>query len=222
MDTPRPTASRPVPSWKEQARELLHEAILGAARTTFAEKGYEGATVDEIAERAGVGKGTVYNHIDGGKAGLFAAVLGEHFDDLDRIAAEALADEAAPLRDRFARYAEGVASYFAEHLDHLVLHLRDVPRLVFSAEGVEQAVLLKERRRRLVAALVPPIEAAAARGEIRAVPAEMAAQFCFSALLSYLFQTCHVDDRPGPEVKGVSQLVALVFDGLGAEGPAST
>ncbi len=221
MDTPRVIACGSVRSWKEQARELLHEAILDAARTTFAEKGYEGATVDEIADRAEVGKGTVYNYIEGGKAGLFAAVLAAHFDDLDRITAEALADDAASFRERFARYAEGLAAYFEQHLDHFVLHLRDVPRLVFSAEGAEQAVRLRARRQRLALALVPSIQAAIERGELRRVPSEMAAQFCFTALLGYLFQACDIAgpapaDAVHPTSEGLGQLVTLVLDGLGA------
>ncbi len=38
------------------------EAILNAALEVFSEKGYHPATIDEIAERAGVGKGTVYSY----------------------------------------------------------------------------------------------------------------------------------------------------------------
>ena len=38
------------------------EAILSAALQVFSEKGFHSATIDEIAERAGVGKGTVYSY----------------------------------------------------------------------------------------------------------------------------------------------------------------
>lgn len=38
------------------------EAILNAALHVFSEKGFHPATIDEIAERAGVGKGTVYSY----------------------------------------------------------------------------------------------------------------------------------------------------------------
>ena len=219
METPRP-----MPSWKEQARELLHEAILSAARATFAENGYEGATIDEIAARAEVGKGTVYNYVEGGKAGLFAAVFDEHFDDLEALTAEALADDEAPFRERFARFSEAVTTYFAEHLDHLVLHLRDVPRLLLSAEGVEQAARLRRRRDRFVMQLGPPIETAIARGEIRRVPTETVAHFCFAGLLSYLFQTCAVSGATPLEVSPsrCEGVVSLVFDGLAVPSAPAT
>src|SRR5689334_22355279 len=47
-------------------------ALLDAARVEFAERGYEGATVRRIAERAGVDAAMV-NHWFGGKEALFAA-----------------------------------------------------------------------------------------------------------------------------------------------------
>ena len=50
------------------------EKILTAARKVFAEKGYSGAHVDEIAERAGVNKATLYYQI-GDKDTLYANVI---------------------------------------------------------------------------------------------------------------------------------------------------
>lgn len=38
------------------------EAVLGAALELFVERGFHGTTVPEIAERAGVGAGTIYRH----------------------------------------------------------------------------------------------------------------------------------------------------------------
>ncbi|KQC08682.1 MAG: hypothetical protein APR62_04170 [Smithella sp. SDB] len=50
------------------------EKILAAARMVFAEKGYSGAHVDEIAVRAGVNKATLYYQI-GDKDTLYANVI---------------------------------------------------------------------------------------------------------------------------------------------------
>ena len=50
------------------------EKILKAARAVFAEKGYSGAHVDEIAVRAGVNKATIYYQI-GDKDTLYANVI---------------------------------------------------------------------------------------------------------------------------------------------------
>lgn len=50
------------------------EQLLAAARAAFAERGYDGATVRNIAERAGVDAAMV-NHWFGGKEALFTASL---------------------------------------------------------------------------------------------------------------------------------------------------
>lgn len=49
------------------------DRILEAAAEVFAEKGFEGATIDDIAARAGVGKGTIYRRV--GKKEDFPALL---------------------------------------------------------------------------------------------------------------------------------------------------
>ena len=50
------------------------EAILEAAGAVFARDGYERSRVDEIARRARVGKGTIYEHF-GSKENLFCSYL---------------------------------------------------------------------------------------------------------------------------------------------------
>lgn len=51
--------------------------ILSGAREVFAELGFERASVDQIASRAGVSKATVYNHFADKKALFVAAVVEE-------------------------------------------------------------------------------------------------------------------------------------------------
>ncbi len=47
---------------REQKREATREQVLAAAEALFTERGFEATTVDDIAERADVAKGTVYYH----------------------------------------------------------------------------------------------------------------------------------------------------------------
>jgi AcrR family transcriptional regulator len=55
-------------------REMTREALLDAAATVFAQRGYEGASLDEIAEAAGFTRGAIYKNFDG-KEDLFFAVF---------------------------------------------------------------------------------------------------------------------------------------------------
>jgi hypothetical protein len=60
----------------------LRERLVAAATQVFAQHGYAGASLDAIAERAGVTKGGVYFHFDG-KEDLFFCVL-DHWQKLRR------------------------------------------------------------------------------------------------------------------------------------------
>ena len=76
--TARVAAARPA-SRKSSIR--TRAAIMDAAVTEFADKGYDGARVDEIAMHAGVNKNLIYHHY-GSKDGLFAAVLEYTYEDI--------------------------------------------------------------------------------------------------------------------------------------------
>jgi AcrR family transcriptional regulator len=58
----------------ERRRELTREALLDAAASVFARRGYDAGTLEEIAEAAGFTTGAVYSNF-GGKQDLFLAVL---------------------------------------------------------------------------------------------------------------------------------------------------
>src|SRR5213076_2188762 len=49
-------------SLRERQRQERAALILGVAQDVFADKGYYDASIDEIAARAGIAKGTVYLH----------------------------------------------------------------------------------------------------------------------------------------------------------------
>ncbi len=61
------------PKWKRQPAERPPQ-ILDAALDVFAEKGFHAATMEEIAARAGITKGTIYLYFEG-KEELFLAMV---------------------------------------------------------------------------------------------------------------------------------------------------
>lgn len=60
-------------------RDDTRAAILAAAAEVFARQGYDGASIAEITQAAGLSSGPVYGHF-GSKAELFAATLEAHSD----------------------------------------------------------------------------------------------------------------------------------------------
>lgn len=203
-----------VPAWKRQARELVHDAILDAARATFAEHGFAGATVDEIAARAEVSKGTIYNYVEGGKGGLFVAVLGDHFDELHALAEAHLGGAEAPFRDRYRAFSAAVGGYFRLHADLLRVHLREVPQLLLSDDDGTQASRLRAQRDQIVGVVARRLEAAIAAGEVRPLPVVPTAHVLLGVLMGALHQpgaACAA--VPDPD-ETAALLTALLFDGL--------
>lgn len=73
-------------------------AVLAAARAAFAQAGFDGARIDDIAQRAGANKQRIYAYF-GSKEGLFAAVQAEAVDMLASFEEALLPDiEADPRR----------------------------------------------------------------------------------------------------------------------------
>ena len=65
-----------------ERRAATRRALLDAARSMFAEKGYHGAAAEEIVRRAGVTRGALYHHYED-KKDLFRAVVDEMEGEID-------------------------------------------------------------------------------------------------------------------------------------------
>mgnify|MGYP006291121757 CR=1 FL=1 len=73
----------------------VNRCILDCAKIEFASSGYHRTVVSDIADRAGVGKGTIYRRF-GDKKGLFTAMLRQGIKDLEAGLRAALDDTASP------------------------------------------------------------------------------------------------------------------------------
>ena len=62
--------------WREECRERRRDIILEAAATVFAERGYQRATMKEVAAHAGIAPGTIYLYFKN-KRELLSAVASE-------------------------------------------------------------------------------------------------------------------------------------------------
>lgn len=74
---------------KRMTGKERREQLLDIGRELFAERGFDGASVEEIAARAGVSKPVVYEHF-GGKEGVYAVVVDREMQTLLEMVAEAL------------------------------------------------------------------------------------------------------------------------------------
>lgn len=99
------------------------DAILDAALDLFAVKGYHGTTVPEVADKAGVGAGTVYRYFES-KEALVNALYQKWKMEFGRVLVEDFPLD-QPIRAQFHELWTRVAK-FAQHnaraLDFLELH----------------------------------------------------------------------------------------------------
>ena len=98
---------------REERGEVTRQALLNAARAAFADKGYAGASVRDIARAAQAHPALVTYHF-GSKANLYKRVIEEAVDAIRDRVMEALA-EATDRRD-------GARRAFQLYLDHLEEH----------------------------------------------------------------------------------------------------
>ncbi|MBG6091186.1 TetR/AcrR family transcriptional regulator [Actinomadura viridis] len=118
-------------SLRDRKRRRAREAIIAAAHELFAERGFDGVTVADIAERAEVGRATFFRHFGDKQEVVFGAT---RLQEAAR-AESARAEAAAPIGDS---------------LDAALSHLRDV--VVTFARRLTEHPDAFSRHERLVAA----------------------------------------------------------------------
>jgi AcrR family transcriptional regulator len=112
------------------------EQLITIARTLFAQKGYEGSSVEEIAARAEVSKPVVYEHF-GGKEGLYAVVVDREVRSLlDTVTASLTAGRAHELVEQAAL---ALLDYIEGSSDGFRILVRDSP--VGSSSGSFVSIL---------------------------------------------------------------------------------
>ena len=116
-------ASDRLPRRRDEARALFRNAIVDAAEAVFAERGFHGARIQDIALRARIAVGTVYNHFEH-KDEVLAALLEERSEELLAQLAPAPGDPrafAARLTTRVGRmldYVQKHRAFFAIASEH--------------------------------------------------------------------------------------------------------
>ena len=151
--------------------------MLKAAKEVFAEKGYGKSTLDEIAQRAEFGKGTLYNYFPEGKEGLLFAIFDELFDELENLIQESFGGDRlsqGTFRATMEAFIHGYVGFFEERENLFFILLKEAHRMCFG-ENMEHFPYFRKQRIRMLNALKVPIQQAIAAGWLRDVNPIMAA-----------------------------------------------
>jgi AcrR family transcriptional regulator len=92
---------------------LRREALLAAAEEVFARSGYHGASLDDIAQAAGVSKALIYEHFTS-KRELHASLVTAHVEEIFR-RLEANAQTGTTGEDRLRGGIDAFLSFVEEH-----------------------------------------------------------------------------------------------------------
>lgn len=197
--------------------------MLGAALGVFADKGFEGATVEEIAARAEFGKGTLYNYFPAGKEEILSALVDELYDGLNGVIGEHLAAaslERLPARDVFRGLVEQLISHFAANRATFLLLMKEAHRLMINSGEARDSRLMAHRER-TIAAIEPALGEAMARGELRPYPPRAVAHMLMGNVQGYLMYAftasgCgHAEHEVWPPVDEAASFIAdILFEGL--------
>lgn len=96
----------------QEVRAVTRARLLNAALELFAAKGYSAASVDAIAEAAGVSAGLLYHHFDG-KAAVLNAIFEQSLADVQ--ATFAAADRESEARDRLPALLRSALAIVPRH-----------------------------------------------------------------------------------------------------------
>jgi AcrR family transcriptional regulator len=115
---------RPKRETRAEKQARTRAELIETAGAVFAQRGYAGASVEEIAERAGYSHGAVYSNF-AGKSDLFLAVFEDYMAGRAQELAETQAGlaEDAPLEKRARALADQWMERFAGDRESFLLHL---------------------------------------------------------------------------------------------------
>ena len=112
------TSEAKVRPLRERLREETARAIAAAAEEVFAARGLRDAKIEEIAARAGVSVGTVYNHFED-RTALFRHLVGVRKKELVQQLDESLAATAKqPFDQQLRHFARAVLGHFEQHREY--------------------------------------------------------------------------------------------------------
>jgi AcrR family transcriptional regulator len=180
------------------------DSLLAVAVRVFNERGYDGTSMDVLAERLGISKSSIYHHVSG-KSELLELALNRALNALFAVTVEKQANE--------GRYIERLEYLVRRSVDILVAELPYVTLLlrVRGNSAVERRAVARRREfDRFVSELVV---AAADEGDLRAeIDPTLVAKLLFGTVNSLI--EWYRPRTDGSANALADALVAMTFDGL--------
>ena len=182
------------------------QRIMQAAEGLFRTRQFHEITLDEIAQRADVGKGTIYLHFTD-KDDLFLQTALAGFDELCELVARRSFDGVA-FAQGLLQTCEEISGFFRQRRPLFRIIRAEGDRALGRGGGLRQRWL--SRRRKLTAAVATIIARGVASGNVRQdIPAPVLAEYLLGMLRT---RALEMEDTPEPQ-RGLPPLVDLFTSG---------
>jgi AcrR family transcriptional regulator len=194
------------PTQRALAKQRTREKILSAAKNLFTARGYEGATIRDIASGAGMSTGAVFASFTD-KQDLFTEIVGAEHQALVGEMRAAGEDKTAleAIQAMFEAAAE-------RHLGDLALFQATMSALWSPALG--GPLRTKFARTPVTELIVQRLKAAAAAGELRAsVDADLVAELIWDGYVSTIRRAALEDLKLAEVKQRVAEQIRLIFAG---------
>ncbi|MBE3561165.1 MAG: TetR/AcrR family transcriptional regulator [Ktedonobacteraceae bacterium] len=201
-------------SLREKQRREREMLILGAAEEVLLEKGYHETSMDEIAARVGVAKGTIYLHFPS-KEDLVIAIFARDMERFSQAIEDAIRSQQTAREKLESLLTFMYCGYFSRRarLFYLLYNNVDMKKLF-----VEKGGCMQEMWEQLTQKISAVLEEGKAAGEFtRALPTSVMLS-AFSSLVSPKnYERLVVNEQMPPE-EVARYLSQIYFKGIESEG----
>ena len=138
---------------RDQKTAQTKEAILANASWLFAQKGYAGTSMADLADQLELSKAAIYHHFEN-KEALFHALVDSLADDMEKLL-EVFESESPSTFDR-SNLLRGFAEVLNSHLD--IMHLAPMHMVGAPVDFTDRAKKLMKRMQKLLVGKNPTDE----------------------------------------------------------------
>ncbi len=201
-----------IPRSKEEVvQEYRIQSIQDATMRVIARKGMAAATMQEIAEEAGVAKGTIYLYFrdrDELVEKTFETAINHLMTEID----SALGQE-MPIEEKIRAVMQAHLRFFSEHREFFRLYLSMRMPEGPAARQRRQSQNCRPQFRSRVQRFADALTVAMDRGEIRRADAFKLALFIIEGSTAIILERLD-EETPTPEQTDVDLITGLILDGV--------
>jgi AcrR family transcriptional regulator len=207
----RPTRTR------DEARALFRNAILDAAEAIFAEHGFHGARIQDIAARARIAVGTVYNHF-AQKDDVLSALLEERSEELFA-QLHPLATDPRGFRGRLEARVGRMLAYIEQHRAFFAIATQHGLFVGTAAPGTRVPERTLQRMKKFRGVFRDLVDEGVASGDLEPLGGDALVLFFSGTMRAFILSSLSAPRGDHDVKKQAAMTVELFFHGAARRKP---